>query len=170
VKRPIPHLERGTGSGKVTIRIAACGISKSWREAYPDELQKSVHLLNMKETTKPDISSFLIKHPVSQPDGSDNVKKQHNLDGEASDSELWAFGTQVDGQLPEGETYGMQFGTDTGDNATGGRADGGGDSTAVTHNGLEGEIAMGPERVQGPDMLTDGPNTLHKGKCTHPII
>ncbi|KAF8602007.1 hypothetical protein BDV93DRAFT_509670 [Ceratobasidium sp. AG-I] len=102
VRRPIPHLERGTGSGKVTIRIALCGLSKSWREAYPDEIQKSTHLLNMKAVTKPDISAFLAKHPMPEIDSSKSVKDKPQPDYEPDDMELWAFGTQVEGQLGEG--------------------------------------------------------------------
>ncbi|KAF8604848.1 hypothetical protein BDV93DRAFT_555276 [Ceratobasidium sp. AG-I] len=102
VRRPIPHLERGTGSGKVTIRIALCGLSKSWRKAYPDEIQKSTHLLNMKAVTKPDISAFLAKHPMPEIDSSESVKDEPQPDYEPDDMELWAFGTQVEGQLGEG--------------------------------------------------------------------
>jgi hypothetical protein len=72
VKHPIPQLERGTGSGKVIVRIAACGISKSWRQKHPEEIKKYIHLLNMKMTEKPDISAFLSQHPTSDADGSDH--------------------------------------------------------------------------------------------------
>lgn len=71
VKRPIPHLERGTGSGKVTVRVAICGISNNWRQQNPDELRKYSHLLNMRVLAKPDISLFLKKHPLSSIDGDD---------------------------------------------------------------------------------------------------
>jgi hypothetical protein len=63
IKSPIPSLERGSGSGKVPVRIAACGISRSWCQKYPDEYKKYTHLLNMKEVSKPDISLFLQQHP-----------------------------------------------------------------------------------------------------------
>jgi hypothetical protein len=64
VKCPIPHLERGMGSSKVTIRVAMCGLSKLWCKRNTDELKKFGHLLNMKMTTKGDISAFLAKHPM----------------------------------------------------------------------------------------------------------
>ncbi|QRV88455.1 hypothetical protein RhiJN_16473 [Ceratobasidium sp. AG-Ba] len=70
VKRPIPQLERGTGSSRVAVRIALCGISRSWRAGHPDELQKSQHLINFKATTKPNLDSFLAQHPMA--DNSDN--------------------------------------------------------------------------------------------------
>src|SRR5205823_1007852 len=57
-------LERGVGCNKVTIRMAACGLSQSWRERNTDDLQQYSHLLNMKITTNPDISAFLDKYPM----------------------------------------------------------------------------------------------------------
>ncbi|KAG8727992.1 hypothetical protein FRC10_005423, partial [Ceratobasidium sp. 414] len=65
IKCPIPTLERGSGSGRVPVRIAMCGVSKSWPQKHPDDFRKHVHLLNMRETDKPDITSFLEQHPES---------------------------------------------------------------------------------------------------------
>lgn len=53
VKHPIPHLERGSGNGKVTVHIAMAGISKTWRQTHPSNFGKYTHLINMKETAKP---------------------------------------------------------------------------------------------------------------------
>lgn len=46
------------------MRIAVCGISKSWRERNWGEIQKSIHLINMKAVAKPDIHAFLGEHPM----------------------------------------------------------------------------------------------------------
>ncbi|KAG9093099.1 hypothetical protein FRC06_011673 [Ceratobasidium sp. 370] len=69
VRCPIPHLERGTGAAKSTIRIAVCGISKSWRRANPDEFKRYAHLLNTKANVRPDISSFLTQYPMLDTNG-----------------------------------------------------------------------------------------------------
>ncbi|KAG9092551.1 hypothetical protein FS749_015622 [Ceratobasidium sp. UAMH 11750] len=66
---PIPQLERGTGSSKVTVRIALCGVSKSWRDNHPSELLKHGHYINSKVFEKPDIRSFLAQHPMPKHDG-----------------------------------------------------------------------------------------------------
>jgi hypothetical protein len=85
IRSPIPSLERGTGSGKVPVRIALCGVSRSWRQQHSDEFNKYAHLLNMKEATKPDISAFLTQHPVSGIDGekidNGNVKLESGAAG-----------------------------------------------------------------------------------------
>lgn len=62
VKCLIPHLEHGTGSSKLTIRIPWCGLSKTWHEQHSEDFKKYAHLINMKVTTKPDITAFLAKH------------------------------------------------------------------------------------------------------------
>ncbi|QRW03623.1 hypothetical protein RhiLY_02622 [Ceratobasidium sp. AG-Ba] len=77
VKRPIPHLEHGLGSSKVTIRIPMCGISKSWHNDNPDEFQRHGHLIDINRTEKPDITAFLEKYPAGWDGGSvldDNSK------------------------------------------------------------------------------------------------
>lgn len=65
IKCSIPTLEHGSGSGRVPIRIAACGVSKSWRHKNPDEFKKYAHLIDMRETDKPDIGLFLEQYPES---------------------------------------------------------------------------------------------------------
>ncbi|QRV94938.1 hypothetical protein RhiJN_22956 [Ceratobasidium sp. AG-Ba] len=65
VDGPIPHLESGTGSGKMTLRIAECAISKSWRASHPDDFAKSAHLINASETIKPNVLDFLERYPLS---------------------------------------------------------------------------------------------------------
>ncbi|KAF8594224.1 hypothetical protein BDV93DRAFT_515951 [Ceratobasidium sp. AG-I] len=95
VKHPIPHLERGTGSGKVTIRIAICGLSNTWRQQHPDDLRKYTPFLNMKAMAKPDISSFLEQHPLSTLNAKDESSKHIGelgyaavkLEGSLSDEE-----------------------------------------------------------------------------------
>ncbi|QRV96984.1 hypothetical protein RhiJN_25003 [Ceratobasidium sp. AG-Ba] len=76
-RRPIPQLERGTGTNKVIVRVALCGISKAWREANPHEFTKYAPLINAKATTKPDISAFLARYPM--PDTAENAES-FNLD------------------------------------------------------------------------------------------
>lgn len=80
VKRPIPHLERGSGSGKVTVRIAICGISRAWRQSHSNDFGKYAHLINMKETVKPDILLFLEQHPMSNLDDDEVDKRGDNSD------------------------------------------------------------------------------------------
>ncbi|QRW07650.1 hypothetical protein RhiLY_06649 [Ceratobasidium sp. AG-Ba] len=46
VRRPVPQLERGKGRRKTIVRIALCGLSKSWREANPLDLAKYKPLIN----------------------------------------------------------------------------------------------------------------------------
>lgn len=62
----IPHLKHSMGSGKATMHFALCSVSKSWCEMNTDQLQKFTHLLNMNETTKPDISSFPAKYTMPE--------------------------------------------------------------------------------------------------------
>jgi hypothetical protein len=111
IRRPIPQLERGTGVGKVAIRIALCGISSSWRKTYPDALQKFAHLFNMNAIAKPDISSFLSEHPMPKIDGGNSVKDEPQLDSKADDAELLVFGTQ---EGPLGDGYGYDVGSGIG--------------------------------------------------------
>lgn len=151
VRRPIPHLERGTGNGKVTIRIALCGLSKSWREAYPDEIQKNIHLLNMKETAKPDINSFLAEHPMPEIDSGESVKDESKAD-EESDSELWAFGTQVEGQVDGGIGYGTDLGMSVGGSMAG-EHDGGAGSMLEVEHGSQKHDAMDTAPAQGTEAL-----------------
>jgi hypothetical protein len=86
IKGPIPHLERGTGNTKVTVRIAMCGLSKAWRHNNPDEFQKYAHLINANAIEKPDITSFLEKHPASRV--NDNSLDEHNIAAEESEVNL----------------------------------------------------------------------------------
>ncbi|KAF8598962.1 hypothetical protein BDV93DRAFT_560861 [Ceratobasidium sp. AG-I] len=160
VRRSIPHLERGTGSGKATIRIALCSFSKSWREANPDEIQKNAHLLNMKEVVKPDINDFLAKYPMPEVDSGESVKDEPKLD-EASDSELWAFGTQVEGQLGEGE-YGVDFGMSvSGDGAEGRVAEEDGLILGM-QAGSQGHGLTGLPLTQGLEVPVGGSSVGHK--------
>ncbi|KAG8743115.1 hypothetical protein FRC11_014007 [Ceratobasidium sp. 423] len=76
VKRPIPQLERGTGGNKVTVRIAACSLSKSWRATNADNVRKYAHLLDMKITAKPRTDDFLAQHPLI-PDDQLNEDTTH---------------------------------------------------------------------------------------------
>ncbi|QRV82676.1 hypothetical protein RhiJN_10691 [Ceratobasidium sp. AG-Ba] len=69
-RRPVPQLERGTGTNKVVVCIALSGISKSWREANPHEFTKYAPLINTKAATKPDIGTFLAKYPMPNPSDS----------------------------------------------------------------------------------------------------
>lgn len=109
VKRPIPHLVHGTGSGKTTIRLALCDISTSGRQTYPDKFNRRAHLINMKASVKRGISLFLTQYPIPTFDSSQSVKDKPQADHEGSDSELWVFATQVDGQLAEGEEYSTNY-------------------------------------------------------------
>ncbi|CAE6368367.1 unnamed protein product [Rhizoctonia solani] len=77
VDRPIPQLQRGSGAGSVPVYIAACSLSKAWRDTHPDELKEAVHLINFKLSTKPSIDDFLSQHPMGPPsagtDGADGL-------------------------------------------------------------------------------------------------
>ncbi|KAB5587918.1 hypothetical protein CTheo_8639 [Ceratobasidium theobromae] len=64
IKCPIPQLERGVGSGKFAVRIAACGVSKGWKDRNLDDYRRYIFLVNQKATSKPDIAEFLAKHPM----------------------------------------------------------------------------------------------------------
>lgn len=102
VKRPIPHLERGIGSNKITVRIALCGISKSWRRRLPNEFTKYGHLINTRLTAKPDIIDFLTKYPMSDNDDNDNGESGLELDWGAQTER----GTGKDEDEPKGEHQG----------------------------------------------------------------
>lgn len=92
VKRSVPHLERGIGTNKVTIRIAMCGISKTWRQDHPDEFKKYAHLINMRESVKPDITGFLAQHPVS----STSADEENEYDSNIGDGMVKLEGDQLD--------------------------------------------------------------------------
>ncbi|KAG8750948.1 hypothetical protein FRC12_012684 [Ceratobasidium sp. 428] len=68
---PVPHLERSTGSSMVTIRIAQCAISGSWRKVNTGNLSKFAQSLDSRVTKKPDIGSFLALHPMPNDDDTD---------------------------------------------------------------------------------------------------
>ncbi|KAG9085356.1 hypothetical protein FS749_004476 [Ceratobasidium sp. UAMH 11750] len=82
VKRPVPQLERGTGSSKVVIRIAFCGISKSWREKNPEEFWKCAHLINARVIAKPDIDAFLVENPMVKTEVEEGSENQDSMDAE----------------------------------------------------------------------------------------
>jgi hypothetical protein len=140
VKRPIPQLERGTGSGKFVVRIAACGVSKGWQTRYPDELWKYTHLINLKAAIKPDICEFLAKYPM--PITSHN-QVEPNVVSEASDHGE----TEDFGDIGE---YGGAFGTHAeSDDVMG----------TITENagGSQGVAAVPVPLVDGPKEGTAGP-------------
>lgn len=159
VKRPIPHLERGMGVGKVTIRIALCGISKSWRERYPEEFHKSTHLLNMKQISKPDINLFLAQHPMAEIDSGESIKDELKED-EPSDSELWAYGTQVEG---EADGYGGEIGMGVSGDSVGGAVEAGGLVLGV-RGGPQEHGAMGIPSEGSPEILASTLNVGHGGE------
>ncbi|KAB5587473.1 hypothetical protein CTheo_9089 [Ceratobasidium theobromae] len=80
VKRPIPHLERGVGSGRFVVRIAACGVSKGWKEDNPEEYRRYTHLINLRVSSRPNIIQFLADNPRVEQDQLDDSQI-----GEASD-------------------------------------------------------------------------------------
>ncbi|KAF8603709.1 hypothetical protein BDV93DRAFT_508345 [Ceratobasidium sp. AG-I] len=96
VKRSIPHLERGTGTSKVTVRIALCGISKSWRENHQAELTKYAHLINTKATVKPDIAAFLSSNPMPNDNNSDNTNGNNFNNGDNVDDQWRAPGIGIE--------------------------------------------------------------------------
>lgn len=103
VKGPIPTLEHGSGSGRVPVRIAVCGVSKSWRQRYPDDFKKYAHLIDMRVTNKPDIDSFLEQYPES------------NLHKELGGTQDGIGGALVEGEL---DTAGLDaMGTGGGEGA-----------------------------------------------------
>ncbi|KAG9084987.1 hypothetical protein FS749_004775 [Ceratobasidium sp. UAMH 11750] len=174
VKRPIPLLERGTGSSKVVVRIASCGISKAWREQNPEELKKYAHLINTKATTKPDIKSFLADHPMPDNDWNDqegnsasNWGLNHNLanklgglgsgDGMGVTNEQEGYKESdvgMRGGFEEGRTMGE--GGD-GENGGGSYMDGGG--SGIGKNDLEGRMDD-----EGKTMgFVGGPGQGHNG-------
>ncbi|KAG8727999.1 hypothetical protein FRC10_005421, partial [Ceratobasidium sp. 414] len=118
VKRPVPQLERGTGSSKVVIRIALCRFSKSWREKNPKEFQKYRHLINVKVAAKPDINSFLAENPA--------------LDANAEE------GSEDKGLMDAGHEGNAGFGVDAGDDG----ADLYGDWKDGVYEGEEGGMSL----------------------------
>lgn len=90
IRRPIPQLERGTGTGKFIVRIAACGLSRGWQDRHPDEFRKYVHLINPRVTAKPDISHFLAKYPMPSigPEREDrNEVSEVNIGSESGEAD-----------------------------------------------------------------------------------
>ncbi|QRV77038.1 hypothetical protein RhiJN_05053 [Ceratobasidium sp. AG-Ba] len=86
VRRPVPQLERGKGRRKTIVRIALCGLSKSWREANPLDLAKYKPLINVRAATKPDIGAFLRKHPL--PESAEDAETFNlDLDGKSDVTE-----------------------------------------------------------------------------------
>ncbi|KAG9084504.1 hypothetical protein FS749_005189 [Ceratobasidium sp. UAMH 11750] len=160
-RRPVPHLERGTGSNKVTVRIPLCGISKSWRDQYPGEVQKYGHLINPKATTKPNIDAFLAEHPMPSNNDSD-------LD-DAGDNPVNGWGEEVIAQSGAGDDYGggedlldaangkgMDDGQRIGDEGSGhqvGDTDNAGNRDSY---GGDGEATVGPDiRMNNADIPID---------------
>ncbi|QRW12665.1 hypothetical protein RhiLY_11664 [Ceratobasidium sp. AG-Ba] len=102
VRRPIPRLERGTGSQKAIVRVAHCGISKTWRETYPDEFKRYTHLINGQDMIKPNIASFLEQHPEPCPDDNNGGYIKHEsgelggapgLNPNAGNGQMGVFGS-----------------------------------------------------------------------------
>ncbi|QRV78266.1 hypothetical protein RhiJN_06281 [Ceratobasidium sp. AG-Ba] len=102
VRCPIPRLERGAGSQKAVVRVAHCGISKTWRETYPDEFKRYSHLINSQDTIKPNIASFLEQHPEPCPGNNDSSHTKHEsgelggaleLNLDTGNSQMGAFGS-----------------------------------------------------------------------------
>ncbi|KAG9119635.1 hypothetical protein FRC07_005263 [Ceratobasidium sp. 392] len=93
VDAPIPHLERGTGSAKVIVRVAECAISKSWRASHSDDVARFAHLINASETCKPNILDFLERHPLSLLDCNEDknlIKEEENLKTDMEeDAPIW---------------------------------------------------------------------------------
>ncbi|QRV91933.1 hypothetical protein RhiJN_19951 [Ceratobasidium sp. AG-Ba] len=109
VKRPIPHLERGTGATKVTVRIAICGISKSWIKAFPKEFKKYSPYVNSSANVKPDISAFLEQYPAhcANDDLAENTKDQQvvqetGVGNDRADSPKLYAGFDYDGDEESG--------------------------------------------------------------------
>ncbi|KAG9085536.1 hypothetical protein FRC07_013350, partial [Ceratobasidium sp. 392] len=156
--RPLPLLERGIGSAKVIVRIALCGISKTWCHDYPDEFRKNPHLINMRETDKPDTSMFLVQHPMAS---IDNDEYDNGSDGSVIKSEEAGSGTKNAG-----------FGTWTGLNYEGNEESGavlemGGsvpkDEVAVPADGTKAsEPAESPDTNHTDNALVD-PQLMAKG-------
>ncbi|KAG8709885.1 hypothetical protein FRC11_005135 [Ceratobasidium sp. 423] len=85
VKCPIPQLDRSKDDKAAPILIAFCSLSKGWRDANPDELQRSAHLIDFNVTIKPSIDDFLSEHPTDheldeQHPGSHAVEGENGLD------------------------------------------------------------------------------------------
>lgn len=75
--------------------MAICGLSKSWREENAEEVKKYGHLLNSKITTKPDISTFLAKYPMT--DNHTDHKGGKDRDGSSGDA------SKEGGEYPAGK-------------------------------------------------------------------
>ncbi|CAE6437862.1 unnamed protein product [Rhizoctonia solani] len=108
VDRPIPRLERGKGGAKTIIRIAICGLSKSWREAHSQQLESYTHLINTKAANKPIIHNFLTQYPLMRKE-----KPKIQEASETSSQSLPASSTSFRHQAgPKGNAY---LGEDMGD-------------------------------------------------------
>lgn len=84
VHRSLPRLtEEG---GKNIVRIAACGINKSWRATYNEKYTLNTHLINTNVSTNPDIGAFLNQYPALEDDDSDDDDLEDD-DSEDADSE-----------------------------------------------------------------------------------
>lgn len=120
----------------------------------------------MKEAIKPDIGSFLLKHPMPEVDSDASIKDESQPDN-ASESELWAYGTQVEGQIDEGVGYGANVAAGMGGDISGAHTDEEGDVTLQVHDNLQEYNAMGVTPVQGPEERVVGLNTEHIGTHIH---
>ncbi|QRW05794.1 hypothetical protein RhiLY_04793 [Ceratobasidium sp. AG-Ba] len=92
----------GTGSQKAIVRVAHCGISKTWRETYPDEFKRYTHLINGQDMIKPNIASFLEQHPEPCPDDNNGGYIKHEsgelggapgLNPNAGNGQMGVFGS-----------------------------------------------------------------------------
>ncbi|KAB5589706.1 hypothetical protein CTheo_6843 [Ceratobasidium theobromae] len=81
VKCPIPHLERGVGSGRFVVRIAACGVSKGWKGENPEEYRRYTHLINLRVSSMPNIIQFLVDNPRVEHDQLDDNQISPTNDG-----------------------------------------------------------------------------------------
>ncbi|KAG9120485.1 hypothetical protein FRC07_004010 [Ceratobasidium sp. 392] len=93
VNAPIPHLERGTGSAKVSVCVAEGAISKSWRASHSDYVARFAHLINASETCKPNVLDFLERHPLSLLDCNEDknlIKEEEHLKTDMEeDAPIW---------------------------------------------------------------------------------
>jgi hypothetical protein len=167
VKRPIPHLERGTGTGKVTIRIAVCGVSKSWRDKNPDEFRKYAHLFNMKETTRPDVTSFLASHPMVHPDdhGDDNDNDSRSDYGLTQ--QPWAVDVKLEGGQAgngdEGNEGGVNVDFPARDDEEYDKEEGGASMEILEIRALAEHGTIGTVSSQKSPGASEGLNVVHKG-------
>ncbi|KAG8692777.1 hypothetical protein FRC09_010964 [Ceratobasidium sp. 395] len=107
---PIPLLTRGSGTSKVTHRVAAVAISKSWRDLHHNDFTKYYAMVDLKAVSKPNVSDFLLRNPRldSWPDGYSDLGVKAEKVGGGTASE---FGGVVGGEASEGEfdgAYGRQ--------------------------------------------------------------